>query len=201
MILIDEIDNGLHYSAYKKLWEAIFALAADTNKQVFVTTHSKETLYHLNEMLEEHSEYQDALRLYTIANTPKNGHQAYKYTYDGLTDNNKERVHVIYNGDYMDSIRIDLFFSDDNMYVSLRCWDIIHYSDADFAKVLRVCNKINSNYKYTTFYADESDNTISASIDIILLEDVDCSEITRENMLRLVNIVDENYELLAPYDA
>lgn len=84
MILIDEIDNGLHYSAYKKLWEAIFALATDTNKQVFVTTHSKETLYRLNEMLEEHSEYQDALRLYTIANTPNNGHQAFKYTYEGL---------------------------------------------------------------------------------------------------------------------
>jgi AAA15 family ATPase/GTPase len=84
MILIDEIDNGLHYSAYKKLWEAIFALATDTNKQVFVTTHSKETLYRLNEMLEEHTEYQDALRLYTIEKTKLKGHQAYKYTFEGL---------------------------------------------------------------------------------------------------------------------
>ncbi len=124
-----------------------------------------------------------------------------KYTYDGMSDNGKERVYVIYNGDNKDSIRVDLFFSEDNMYVSLRCWDIIHYSDADFAKVLRVCNKINTDYKYTTFYADESDNTVSASIDIILLEDVDCAELTRENMLRLVNIVDDNFELLAPYDA
>ena len=86
IILIDEIDNGLHYSAYKKLWEAIFALAISTNKQVFVTTHSKETLYRLNEMLEEHSEYQDALRLYTIENTKQKGHQAYKYTYEGLAE-------------------------------------------------------------------------------------------------------------------
>ena len=86
IILIDEIDNGLHYSAYKKLWEAIFALATDTNKQVFVTTHSKETLYRLNEMLEDHSEYQDALRLYTIENTKLKGHQAYKYTYQGLAE-------------------------------------------------------------------------------------------------------------------
>ena len=85
IILIDEIDNGLHYSAYKKLWEAIFALATETNKQVFVTTHSRETLYRLNEMLAEHAEYREALRLYTIANTPKNGHQAYKYTYEGLS--------------------------------------------------------------------------------------------------------------------
>lgn len=86
IILIDEIDNGLHYSAYKKLWEAIFALATDTNKQVFVTTHSKETLYRLNEMLEDHSEYQDALRLYTIENTKLKGHQAYKYTHEGLAE-------------------------------------------------------------------------------------------------------------------
>lgn len=85
IILIDEIENGLHYSAYKKLWEAIFALATETNKQIFVTTHSKETLYRLNEMLEENPSYHDALRLYTIASTPTKGHQAYKYTYEGLS--------------------------------------------------------------------------------------------------------------------
>ena len=85
IILIDEIDNGLHYSVYKKLWEAIFALATTTNKQVFVTTHSKETLCRLNEMLEENPVYQQEMRLYTIANTQKNGYQAYKYTYEGLS--------------------------------------------------------------------------------------------------------------------
>ena len=86
VILVDEIDNGLHYSAYKKLWEAIFALATETNKQVFVTTHSKEALYRLNEMLEEHPDYQSAFRLYTVAHTLKKGHQAYKYTFEGLRE-------------------------------------------------------------------------------------------------------------------
>jgi len=85
ILLIDEIDNGLHYSAYKKLWEAIFALATTTNKQVFVTTHSKETLHSLSEMLEEHAEYQQEMRLYTLAKTPIKGHQAYKYSFEGLS--------------------------------------------------------------------------------------------------------------------
>jgi AAA15 family ATPase/GTPase len=85
MILIDEIDNGLHYSVYKKLWQALFALATSTNKQVFVTTHSKETLGYLNEMLEEHAEYQQEMRLFTLARTPLKGHQAYKYTFEGLS--------------------------------------------------------------------------------------------------------------------
>lgn len=84
ILLIDEIENGLHYSAYKKLWEAIFALATTTNKQVFVTTHSKETLSHLNEMLEEHHEYQQEMRLYTIERTLKKGLQAYMLTHEGL---------------------------------------------------------------------------------------------------------------------
>lgn len=84
IILIDEIDNGLHYTAYKKLWESIFMLAVSTNKQVFITTHSKETLMQLNEMLEEHPEYQEMFRMYTIEKTLLKGHKAYKYSYEGL---------------------------------------------------------------------------------------------------------------------
>ena len=84
-ILIDEIDNGLHYSAYKKLWEAIFALATTTNKQIYVTTHSKETLCRLSQMLEENPAYQQELRLYTLEKTKLKGFQAYKYTYEGLS--------------------------------------------------------------------------------------------------------------------
>ena len=86
IILIDEIDNGLHYSAYKKLWEAIFALATSTNKQVFVTTHSKETLYYLNEMLQEAPDYKPDMRLYTLERTIKKGMQAYMYTHEGLAE-------------------------------------------------------------------------------------------------------------------
>lgn len=84
MILIDEIDNGLHYSVYKKLWQALFTLAVASNKQLFVTTHSKETLSHLNEMLDENVTFQQNFRLYTLEKTKLKGHQAYKFTYNGL---------------------------------------------------------------------------------------------------------------------
>lgn len=94
IILIDEIDNGLHYSAYKKLWEAIFALAVSTNKQIFVTTHSKETLLKLNEMLEEHPEYQNEMALYTLEQTKLKGHQAYRLPYEGLAEACKNNVEI-----------------------------------------------------------------------------------------------------------
>lgn len=94
IILIDEIENGLHYSAYKKLWEALFALAVSTNKQVFVTTHSKETLYRLNEMLEEHTEYRNELSLYTLEQTKLKGHQAYRLPYEGLAEACKNNIEI-----------------------------------------------------------------------------------------------------------
>jgi len=84
IILIDEIDNGLHYSVYKKLWQAIFALAVAGDKQIFVTTHSKETLNYLNEILEENPVFQEDFRLYTIERTLLKGLQAYMLTHEGL---------------------------------------------------------------------------------------------------------------------
>lgn len=94
ILLIDEIENGLHYSAYKKLWEALFALAVSTNKQIFVTTHSKETLLKLNKMLEEHPEYQDEMALYTLEQTKLKGHQAYRLPYEGLAEACKNNVEI-----------------------------------------------------------------------------------------------------------
>ncbi len=40
ILLIDEIENGIHYSAQPELWHLIFQLAHRLNVQVFATTHS-----------------------------------------------------------------------------------------------------------------------------------------------------------------
>lgn len=93
-LLIDEIDNGLHYSVYKKLWKALFALAVATDKQIFVTTHSKETLSRLSQMLEENPVYQQELRLYTLEKTKLKGHQAFKLTYNGLKEASANEIEL-----------------------------------------------------------------------------------------------------------
>jgi len=40
ILLIDEFENGLHFSVQEKLWELIFELARTLDIQVFATTHS-----------------------------------------------------------------------------------------------------------------------------------------------------------------
>lgn len=44
ILLIDEFENGLHYSVQERLWKMIFKLATDLNVQVFATTHSNDCL-------------------------------------------------------------------------------------------------------------------------------------------------------------
>ncbi|MES2387593.1 MAG: AAA family ATPase [Bacteroidota bacterium] len=44
LFIIDEIENGLHYSVQEKLWAIIFDLAQKLNIQVFATTHSRDCI-------------------------------------------------------------------------------------------------------------------------------------------------------------
>jgi AAA15 family ATPase/GTPase len=44
IVLIDEIENGIHYSIMEKVWSAIAEAARKFNVQVFATTHSSECI-------------------------------------------------------------------------------------------------------------------------------------------------------------
>ncbi|MEK5055858.1 AAA family ATPase [Niallia sp. FSL K6-0212] len=44
VLLIDEIENGIHYSTLPKIWEIISTAALEYNCQIFATTHSYECL-------------------------------------------------------------------------------------------------------------------------------------------------------------
>lgn len=44
VLLIDEFENGLHYSVQTKLWQMIDQLAERLNVQVFATTHSEDCI-------------------------------------------------------------------------------------------------------------------------------------------------------------
>jgi AAA15 family ATPase/GTPase len=50
ILLIDEIENGIHYTNQPKVWELIFKLANKFNVQIFATTHSKEMIQAFNKV-------------------------------------------------------------------------------------------------------------------------------------------------------
>lgn len=53
ILLIDEIENGLHHTVMVKVWEAIAELAREYDVQVFATTHSEECIRSAHVAFEE----------------------------------------------------------------------------------------------------------------------------------------------------
>ncbi|MEI0527694.1 AAA family ATPase [Brachyspira intermedia] len=47
-LFIDEIENGIHYTNYPKLWKLIFEISKEANCQIFAATHSKECIEAFN---------------------------------------------------------------------------------------------------------------------------------------------------------
>lgn len=47
VLLVDEIDTGLHYSVMAQMWSLIYSAASALNVQVFATTHSYDCIYSL----------------------------------------------------------------------------------------------------------------------------------------------------------
>ncbi len=56
IILFDEIENGIHYTAHYDFWKAIFKLSKELNVQIFATTHSLEMIQQFNKVAKEEGE-------------------------------------------------------------------------------------------------------------------------------------------------
>jgi hypothetical protein len=66
VLLVDEIDTGLHYTVMANMWRLIFGAAAELNVQVFATTHSSDCIRSLAELCYEETEVADNITLQRI---------------------------------------------------------------------------------------------------------------------------------------
>lgn len=86
ILLIDGIDNGLHYEAIPSLLAALLMLCRKRNIQVFATTHSLEILTGLRDVLQrrEFADYRDSVCCYTLQRDKDDLVRAYRYGYADL---------------------------------------------------------------------------------------------------------------------
>ncbi|MGO4884720.1 MAG: AAA family ATPase [Bryobacteraceae bacterium] len=52
VLLVDEIDTGLHYSVMSRMWDLMYNAAQDLDVQIFATTHSYDCVYSLAQFCE-----------------------------------------------------------------------------------------------------------------------------------------------------
>ena len=60
VLLIDEVENGLHHTALRKIWKNLFQLSLHFNVQIFATTHSIECLNAARKLFSESNEQESA---------------------------------------------------------------------------------------------------------------------------------------------
>lgn len=89
ILLIDEIENGLHYSTLEGMWKTILRLAHDNHVQLFITTHSFECVEALASAFEKKqnrstSFNNDLVSLYRIERDKHGEHKAFQYEIDTL---------------------------------------------------------------------------------------------------------------------
>ena len=81
ILLIDEIENGLHWKTQTILWRAVIAAAVEYNVQIIATTHSRDTIKALSEVYEEEKSLlgEDEIRLFKIKKDSEGLNHAIKY--------------------------------------------------------------------------------------------------------------------------
>ena len=91
-IIIDEIENGMHFESIKTLLENILSLSKEYGLQFFITTHNKELLEILNDCLIE-KDYKDMLSVYNVYYNKENNIDVINYSqenFSNLIENNNE---------------------------------------------------------------------------------------------------------------
>ena len=82
LLLIDEFENGLHWSIQPKVWDIVFQLSERLNVQVFATTHSRDCLKGFDNAWNKYPELGTFFRLDAKDDLIK----ATEYTSETLTD-------------------------------------------------------------------------------------------------------------------
>lgn len=81
VVLVDEIDTGLHYTVLPKMWQAVHEMATQRDVQVFATTHSKDCLEAIVEATRERPELRNDIAV--VALDP-GYHKGTVYDVDGI---------------------------------------------------------------------------------------------------------------------
>lgn len=120
-----------------------------------------------------------------------------KYTYNGVDNDNDETVLLDYSLDNT-SITVRVFFEDEAS-CGIRVWYLITYDPSRLGEIVEACNNLNNQYRWVKFYADTSDNTVTASADVEF-GDNPAGNVVRTMLRRVVNITNLGYNELMQYN-
>lgn len=124
----------------------------------------------------------------------------FTYTIEGIDKETRcEEVVIPMAGDDID-YDLHFFFDEEEDVISVRLWCLIYFDEEDFLDVLYAVNQLNDAYKFVKFVLDESDYSITVSMDAVVREGCEIGEIGYDCMYYMVMISDDAYaEVLSEF--
>lgn len=83
-LIIDELENGLHYETLSLLWKSIIEASSRMNVQVFLSTHSYEAIKFLVDVMSADAYNNDDIRVFSLKKFQNEQHKVYTYAYDNI---------------------------------------------------------------------------------------------------------------------
>ena len=96
IVLIDELENGLHFRAIGPLIGALLKLSEESGVQVIATTHSLEVLESLHEVLSQgrFSQNRSTTNCYALQRNSQGVVHSYRYEYDKFEHCIAQRIEI-----------------------------------------------------------------------------------------------------------
>lgn len=96
ILLIDELENGLHYQAIPPFLKTLLEFSREQHLQIFVTTHSREILKALKDVLNspEFSGYRQTTNCYVLQRDKSGLVRSYKYEYRQYEHNIEHDIEI-----------------------------------------------------------------------------------------------------------
>lgn len=120
------------------------------------------------------------------------------YVNRGLDEDGDEHI-VAADPDKNISYTIHYFFEEDQQHTSVFVWNIITFDPEDTLRVMHLCSSLNYDYNYTCWYVDETDNTVTCSMNLIYRDD-NVGQVVTEATVYLMRIIESAYSALSVYD-
>ena len=96
ILIVDELDNGLHFSVMEDLWAVIFSTASRQNVQLFASTHNIDLLKGLVAWLDTDGAacYREKVSAYKLIRTETDEIATLRYGYGQLSYSNAQELEV-----------------------------------------------------------------------------------------------------------
>lgn len=96
VLMIDEVDNGFHYTTMPLLWNVLLTAAKANNTQVFVTSHNIDSLRGLSKVLEEddNARFRNLVAAHKLVNDADGNLQSFRYDYEAFDYSIKQELEI-----------------------------------------------------------------------------------------------------------